>query len=178
MGSLMLKQAIDPVPYCERWARWRIVRWTGIGWPTITVLGKVLDGLPSTKCTTCQGRGYLTNADHAAVRGRLSCKTCNGEGKIKTDSSIDKVNPAFIASTRHSGASDDPVSQHVDWVVCAMLSEDQRAVVMHEFVYSRNRNKALRHLRITHQYFNELLDGGLGLIGDELGKFFLQKTGP
>jgi len=102
----------------------------------------------TVKCGECKGRGEVNGS---------TCVPCRGKGKI-THIHHYRVNPAGIKATKPPGASDDPTSLRIDWLVCTALTEDERAVVMHEYCLSRTRQMALKRLRIRHQTFITLLD--------------------
>ena len=70
----------------ERWARWRSVRaGNGLGWPHITITGKFMAGMPSTKCTLCDGRERIPGWKVGAARQWIECPRCDGKGRIKAD---------------------------------------------------------------------------------------------
>lgn len=70
----------------EKWARWRAARsGDGLGWPHITITGKILAGMPSTKCTLCDGRERIPGWKVGVAMQWIECPRCDGEGKIKAD---------------------------------------------------------------------------------------------
>lgn len=96
----------------EEWVRWRRPSSNGLGFPRTTLLGAVLDGMPSTNCHVCRGRGQAYGGD---------CPTCSGSGKIRSDPDVGKINPAFLRSTRVRGCQpDNPVCEQIDRLVCKM----------------------------------------------------------
>ncbi len=152
----------------ELWARWRIDRANGeCGWPPVNLLGRMLDGMPSTKCIACNGSGI-----RSVGRAGGGCSVCGGSGKVNADPRGVKINPALIRSTVPGGSipgfyhvETHRLFQRITWIVITMLTKDQYAVVMLEYIIqSRNRNDAIKELGITHQRYNRLLDEAVGVI--------------
>lgn len=143
----------------EQWARWRRYRASGdLGYPRKTILGKILDGLPSTTCTLCHGAKRVAGNRVGADARWVTCPQCSGEGKIKADPDGVKVNPAFIRSTASpAGYDDDPQSQHVDWLVCVKLTEYQRSVLLIEYTHNGTQEMKATREGISHSYYSRTL---------------------
>ena len=189
----------------ERWARWRVVRSYGLGYPKDST-GKLMDGMRSTTCPDCRGEGripghrvgsalaFIDPCPQCHGRGKVAgdftadessrtvkCKECKGRGEVNgttcppcrgtgkhTNIRHYRINPAGIKSTRQPGADDDPLSHRIDWLVCTVLTEDERTVIMHEYCWSRTRQQALKRLRVDHQTFLVWLDGAKEKISIEV----------
>lgn len=68
----------------ERWARYRMGHATdGIGWPALSMTGKLMAGMPGTFCPNCGGSGLLNRAPAQAQS--TVCPTCRGEGRINAE---------------------------------------------------------------------------------------------
>lgn len=157
---MLRKSKIHIVEALEQWARYRQGRIDGgLGWPKKTILGKLRDGLPTNLCPICIGKEKPVH----------NCPVCGGDGRVRLDVQDNKANPAFIRGNgpRYS-YDDDPQSQRVDWLVCTVLTEDERVVVIHEYCRTGNRNSKIARLHITHSFFNELLDSALFKIQEKL----------
>ena len=148
-----LNRKIEITEVLEQWARYRQGRIDGgIGWPKKVPLGKLREGLPTNRCPICIGR----------EKPHHNCPVCGGDGRIKLEVMDDKANPAFI---RGNGPvysyDDDPQSQRVDWLVCTVLEEDERVIIIKEFCDMGNRNTKISRLHITHSYYNDVLDSAM-----------------
>lgn len=137
------------------WATWRRVNIKselGYG-PTITA--RMLDGMKSTRCPDypngCGGEGSVILVRNGRSE-RVMCPTCQGSCRISAKSRESQVNPAFIRSTKR-GEPDDPQSEKVDKLVCA-LPHLQLAVVMQE--YCRNGRREDKCRRITLEFGSRL----------------------
>lgn len=77
---------IDVDHYCERWARWRALgtRFVGPSQPSVTLLGKIMDGMRSTTCPDCKGEGRCPAHKYGGIPGTFinPCPRCDGEGKV------------------------------------------------------------------------------------------------
>jgi hypothetical protein len=163
------RSRIDIIEIMERWARYRHGREGGTGWPKQVMLGKLMDGMPGTGCPRCSGRGKVTIDAPGIARMRVDCPVCDGAGRVRLDPSAVKVNPALIPQTGSRGQyNDDPLSQKVDWLICTVIEEDERIVVMAEFTENGNRNRKIARIRITHAKFNDLLESALEKIAENL----------
>lgn len=174
MNVVALRRKENIRDLMEGWARWRIgKRSEGLGWPRKTLTGKLLDGMPSTKCTICNGKGYVTEKDIQSIQGRLDCPMCGGEGKIKADPRGVKVNPAFIRSTVPYFASyDNPVFVRIDRIVSDFGREDEKRslffVIWYEYVrYGTQQTKADR-MQLSERRYVQLLDAALAEIETRL----------
>lgn len=153
----------------EQWAAWRVRGFdTGIGWPRRTTLGRAMDGMPSTQCTLCHGRKQVAGWRVGALIPFVCCPQCRGEGKIKTDPSKHKANPAFIRSTSAGYEIDDPVSELIDLVVSRHLKPKESKVVIIEYSWiGRQRDKAIK-AGYSYSHYKKLLDDGQGIVEEAL----------
>ncbi len=145
----------------EQWAQWRVRGFDiGIGWPRRTTLGRAMDGMPSTQCTLCHGRKQVAGWRVGALVPFLQCPQCRGAGKIKTDPSHIKANPACIRSTSPGYEIDDPASELIDRVVAQQLKPKEKRVLVEEYNCSgRQRDKAER-IGYSHGLYRKLLCDG------------------
>jgi hypothetical protein len=142
---------------CERWARWRHYRMGGgLGYPSRTILGKLLDGMPGKKCPTCRGSKRFKCGIIGHVVQYITCPQCSGQGEVKHDADIKKVNPYFIRPTNYE-EKPDPVSERMDWLYCTELAELERNIIWAEYVLNGNRNVKIGRLKVTHAYYNATL---------------------
>ena len=143
----------------EDWARWTSQRHTK-GYPASTVLGRILDGLPSTKCTLCDGYGVVKGAKFG-LSGRLQCPRCHGNGKIKANDTPSKINPAFINSTdqtyRLPKIQFNFLAHKVDLVVQTGLTNRQKDVAYIEYFEPGSQYKKARILGIAQQVYSKYL---------------------
>lgn len=150
---------MDIVGVMEEWARWTSQRNTK-GFPASTVLGRILDGLPSTKCTLCDGYGVVKGAKFG-LSGRLQCPRCHGNGKIKADHTPSKINPAFINSTdqtyRLPKIQFNFLAHKVDHVVQTGLTDKQKDVAYIEYFEPGSQYKKAKILNIRQNTYSELL---------------------
>ena len=127
---------MDIVSCCEEWARWLAQR-NFHGWPSKTVLGRCLDDMPTTKCTTCNGKGRLQGHEVGSTHAFLTCDVCKGKGKVPMASTASKINPAMIASTEKHGyipkVQFNFLAHKVDLVVQNTLTDRQRGVIYLEY---------------------------------------------
>lgn len=137
------------------WASWRRVNIKGeLGYgPTITA--RMLGGMKSTRCPDypngCGGEGSVVLVRNGRS-DRVMCPVCQGSCRISARSREAQINPAFIRSTKH-GDADDPQSERVDKLVCA-LPHLQLAVIMQE--YCRNGRRDDKCRRITMEFGSRL----------------------
>lgn len=150
----------------EQWARWRQYRASGeLGFPRKTILGKILDGLPSTTCTLCHGGKRVAGSRVGADARWVTCPQCSGEGRIKADPDGVKVNPAFIRSTANPASYDeDPQSQQVDWLVCMKLTEYQRSILLIEYTHSGTQEMKAMREGVSHSYYSRTLKDAINEI--------------
>lgn len=67
----------------ERWARWRAYRaGSDLGFPKADSIGRAMSSMPSTKCTTCDGKGKVSGGKIGAAVQSIICPTCGGKGKV------------------------------------------------------------------------------------------------
>ena len=170
MPAKAIRNRIDIVEIVERWAKYRLGdAYTGIGWPRQVMLGKIMDGMPGTNCPRCVGRGHLHVEAEGIGRLKVDCPVCEGAGKVKLDYTPNKVNPALITGNgQRLGWNDDPVSQKVDWIICTIMTEDQRVVIIQEFTRTGTQNDKIRRLHITHSRYNNLLDEAIMAVAENL----------
>ena len=169
------KTRIDIIEIFHTWARYRLDPSYNSGWPRQGTLGKLLDGLPGTDCPRCKDAvtgasvGYIYIDAEGIAMQKVSCPVCEGARKVKLDYSPTKANPALLhGNGSRYGWNDDPVSQKVDYIICTVLSEDQRLVVIYEFTKNGNQTDKIRRLRITHSTYNNLLDEAVNAVAENL----------
>jgi hypothetical protein len=170
------RSRIDLIEIMERWARYRHGREDGgTGWPKQVMLGKLLDGMPGTDCPRCKDAltgasvGFIHIDAEGLAKQKVTCPVCSGARQVKIDYSPSKANPMLISGNGNRyGWNDDPLSQRIDWLVCMVIDDDERIVVMAEFTQNGNRNRKIARIRITHSVFNDLLDSALGKIAKNL----------
>lgn len=194
--------------WMERWAKWRAGARASesLGLPRVTIIGRVLDGMPSTKCTLCDGQGKVPGWKVHAHAHFVQCPQCGGAGKIKADPHsstakttrcpqckdhkkrkdrpgeimgvtcykchgagqitvrTEKVNPAFIRSTRFgSGIPSDPLCLAIDRAVCALEFQLQEVILL-EYGRSGTQQDKADRLRISQAHFSRLLDQAIEVI--------------
>ena len=159
------------VELIERWARYRIDRQEGNGWPRQVILGKMRDGMPGMNCPGCGGQGKRQISVQGGIAQYIPCPTCKGGGKVKLDPGGNKINPMFIPSTATKYAQEDEkLMMRIDWLICTELTEDQRIVVMAEFTWNGNRNQKIAKLKIRHSTFNDELEEAYSRLNRHLGE--------
>lgn len=166
---------IDIIEILHTWARYRLDPNHNRAWPRQVTLGKLLDGLPGTDCPRCKDAvtgasvGFIHIDAKGFARQKVTCPVCEGARKVKLDYSPTKANPALLhGNGSRYGWNDDPVSQKVDYIICTVLDEDQRLVVIYEFTKNGNQNDKIRRLRITHSKYNHLLDEAVDTVAKNL----------
>ena len=170
------KTRIDIIEIFHTWARYRDDKThNNGGWPRQVTLGKLLDGMPGTDCPRCKDAltgasvGYIHIQAEGIAPQKVPCPICDGARKVKMDASPNKANPVLISGNGNRyGWNDDPVSQKVDLIVCTILTEDQRVVVIQEFTKNGTQNDKIRRLRITHSRYNGLLDEAVQTVAENL----------
>jgi hypothetical protein len=142
---------LDIVSVLEEWARWMAQRHFH-GWPASTVLGRVLDGLPSTLCTLCLGKKWLQGAKFG-LQGKIVCPRCSGQGSIKINDSEALINPAFISSTdstyRIPKIQFNYLAHKVDLVVQTGLTRRQKQVTYLEYGEPGSQYRKAKILKIS-----------------------------
>lgn len=166
---------IDIIEILHVWARYRTDPHYNSGWPRQVTLGKLLDGLPGTDCPRCKDAvtgasvGFIHIDAEGIARRKVTCPVCEGDRKVKLDYSPNKANPAMLhGNGSRYGWNDDPVSQKVDYLICTVLEEDQRLIVLYEFTRNGSQTDKIRRLRITHSTYNRLLDEAVEAIANNL----------
>ena len=159
------KTRIDIIELFHTWARYREDPHYNTGWPHQVTLGKLLDGLPGTDCPRCKDAvtgasvGFIHIDAEGIAQQKVTCPVCEGQRKVKMDYSPNKANPMLIhGSGSRYGWNDDPVSQKIDMIICTVMTEEQKAVVIQEFTKNGTQNDKIRRLRMTHSAYNGLLD--------------------
>lgn len=153
----------DVVPLCQRWAEWRLTRNSdGLGWPRRTVLGRVLDGMPSTKCIACQGSGRVAGHRIGAVVAFVHCALCEGAGRVKADNDPACCNPAFIRSTAPFASDrEEVISERVDALVAGLGGADETRslyfVLFFEYTRSGTQRMKAQKLGISDRWYRDLL---------------------
>jgi len=67
----------------ENWARWRVYRaGSDLGWPKSDSIGRALSSMPSTKCTTCDGKGKVPGGKIGLAVQSVICPTCGGNRRV------------------------------------------------------------------------------------------------
>ena len=113
-----------------------------------TFLEKALSGMPTTKCTTCQGSGKVLGERYNLPKlGQVTCLTCGGRGKIIATSSKTQINPAFIRATKF-GTPDNPTAERIDVIVNSDLSQIQASVIHQEYLHPRGGNQEQKARRV------------------------------
>jgi hypothetical protein len=147
----------------QRWSRWRIGdriavrRQLGYG---VSVLAKVLDGMPTTTCPECRGAKKRALPVMAGDRLRIEsvdCPACSGLGWIPGRGTPTQINPAFILG--RPCRLDDSELLEVDRAVCK-LTKKLKKVVMAEYVrypimLQRDRAKRVGY---SEGHYRKLLD--------------------
>lgn len=166
---------IDIIEIFHAWARYREDPHHNNGWPRQVTLGKLIDGLPGTDCPRCKDAvtgasvGFIHIDAEGLAKQKATCPVCEGARKVKLDYSPTKANPVLLhGNGSRYGWNDDPVSQKVDYLICTVLEEDQREVVLQEFTKNGNQNEKIRRLKITHSRYNDLLDESVEAVAKNL----------
>jgi RecJ-like exonuclease len=178
----------------DTWARWRLYRHTG-GFGK-TVMASLLDGMPTTRCPVCSGKGktrlypicptcsgqgkvqlkpsnprVATTRCHTCELGEIkgkTCHVCHGSGKLFKTRYI--MNPAFIPSTRQS--VDDPTSEKIDLLVCKLSRSGKTLYVVIDSEFCRNRGEtqeeAAIRLGIGYAAYRKRLERALSWIAKNL----------
>ena len=169
------KTRIDIIEIFHTWARYRLDPSYNTGWPRQVTLGKLLDGMPGTDCPRCKDAltgasvGFIHIAAEGIAKLKVQCPVCAGQRTVKVDSSPAKANPVLIrGSGSRYGWNDDPVSQKVDKIICTMLTDDQKEVVIEEFTKPGTQNDKIRRLKMTHSTYNGLLDEVVETVAENL----------
>ena len=151
---------MDIVGIMEEWARWMTQR-NFHGWPTKTILGRCLDDMPTTKCTTCDGRGKLSGHEVGSTLQFIVCDVCKGKGKIPMTASASKINPAMIGGTerfaRIPKVQFNFIAHKVDLVVQNSLTGRQKDVVYVEYREPGNQHKKAKILGINQRTYSDHL---------------------
>ena len=151
---------MDIVAACEEWARWLSQR-NFHGWPSKTILGRCLDDMPTTKCTTCDGRGRLQGHEVGSSRAFLVCEVCKGKGKVSMSVSVSKINPAMISGTGKHGhipkVQFNFLAHRIDLVVQNTLTQKQKMVFYTEYEEPGTQYKKACMLNIAKSTYSELL---------------------
>ncbi len=155
----------------ELWVRWRCSghrRQLGYG---PTMIGRMLDGMPSTKCTICNGAGKVAGHRVGAWADHVTCPNCAGKGKIKALSTMYKINPVCIQSTHRE--SDDPVSERIDQLVAGLSQEGKTLkywfILYYEYLRSGTQEMKAAKMGWSQQYYSRLLQEAYVIICEGLG---------
>ena len=150
---------MDIVSCCEEWARWLAQR-NFHGWPSKTVLGRCLDDMPTTKCTTCNGKGRLQGHEVGSTHAFLTCDVCKGKGKVLMASTASKINPAMIASTEKHGyipkVQFNFLAHKIDLVI-QELPDLPKSVIYAEYTIPGPQTKKARLLNISQSLYSRTL---------------------
>ncbi len=151
--------ALDIVAVMEEWARWSSQR-DFHGWPSKTILGRCIEDMPTTKCTTCDGKGQIPGKEVGSTKEFIHCEMCKGKGKIPMTSSISKINPALIGGTeqhRHLPKIQFNFLAHKVDLVIKELPENQQEIVGYEYCMAGSQAKKSRILQIPQQKYSREL---------------------
>ncbi len=151
---------MDIVSVMEEWARWAAQR-NFHGWPAKTVLGRCLDDMPTTKCTTCDGRGKIPGSEVGSSYQFIKCDVCKGLGKVPTASTATKINPAFIQSTdstyRIPKVQFNHLAHKVDLVFRYSLTLKQQMVTALEYQEPGSQYRKAKLLGINQRTYSDHL---------------------
>lgn len=172
---LAKRNKVDLIEILHTWARYRLDPHYNSGWPRQVTLGKLLDGMPGTDCPRCKDAltgasvGFIHIDAEGLAKQKVTCPVCDGARKIKLDYCPSKANPMLISGNGNRyGWNDDPVSQKVDFIICAVMSDNQRLVIIQEFTHNGTQNDKIRRLRMTHSIYNETLEEALSVVEENL----------
>ena len=146
----------------RRWSRWRdgdkiaVRHRLGYG---LSVLARMLDGMPTTICPSCKGakRSALPIQYKDKVRIEVvDCPRCAATGRVSAKGTPSAVNPAFILG--RPCRLDDTELLEVDRAVCR-IPRKLKKVIMYEYVrypvmLQRDRAKKCGY---SEQHFRRLL---------------------
>ena len=131
--------------------------------------------MPGTDCPRCKDAvtgasvGYIYLQVEGIAKQKVTCPVCVGARRVKMDFSPSKANPMLIhGNGSRYGWNDDPVSQKVDLIICTIITDDQKAVVIQEFTKNGTQNDKIRRLRMTHSTYNELLDEAVETVANNI----------
>ena len=132
------------------------------GWPAKTILGRCLDDMPTTKCTTCDGRGRLQGHEVGSSHAFIVCEICKGKGRVSMAVTASKINPALIQGTerftRIPKVQFNFLAHRVDLVVQNTLTNKQKMVVYTEYGEPGTKYKKACILGIAKSTYSELLN--------------------
>ena len=169
------KTRIDIIELLHTWARYRLDPHYNTGWPRQVTLGKLLDGMPGTDCPRCKDAltgasvGFIHIDAEGIAKQKVQCPVCNGARRVKIDYSPSKANPMLIhGSGSRYGWNDDPVSQKIDLIICTIMTDDQKVVVIQEFTKNGTMRDKIQRLRMTYSQYNGLLDEAVETVAENL----------
>lgn len=169
------KTRIDIIEILHTWARYRLDPHYNTGWPRQVTLGKLLDGMPGTDCPRCKDAvtgasvGYIHIAAEGIARLKVTCPVCSGNRTVKIDTSPAKANPVLIRGNgSRYGWNDDPISQKVDLIICTLLTDRQKEVVIEEFTKGGTMRNKIQRLRMTYSQYNGHLDIAVETVAENL----------
>lgn len=153
-SAIMEKNSERVRAVMEGWARWLCTSaGTNLGWGP-TVLGRMIAGLPSTKCTRCDGAGTLMTKNTHGHKKAIPCPRCDGAGKITGESTAHKINPAFIHAT--APRYENPLYQRVD-AILRELNYLQQLVAGEEYLGNGTQVMKARRIGTTQERYARLL---------------------
>lgn len=136
-----------------------------LGYPR-SVIGRMIDGMPSNRCVACSGIGRVPGAQQGAAMQYTKCAVCNGAGKVDLTPSTHSVNPAFIHST--SSYCGDPASERMDWAICQLTIPRAKQVLIIEYCERGTQAAKARELGITQGRYSQVLSESLDALGANL----------
>ena len=163
MSKLAEVESIEKL--LESWARWRCDRvGAELGYGP-TVIGRMIDGLPSTKCTRCDGSGDVVVENIHKHKIKTACPRCDGLGKIKSASTAHKINPAFISGT--GARFENPIYHKIDRAVCDLKYMHQ-IVVMSEFCESGTYEIKSDKMGVSRKHYSRILKEAITILEEKL----------
>jgi len=158
--------------FMQEWGAWRLDGGHRLGWPRRTMLGKAIDGMPSTRCTVCHGAGRVDGKRVGAYARWVTCPQCGGQGRVKLDPSMRKTNPAFIRSTRGPLIEDNRVCECIDRIVAGWrtsgLTLKYHFAIMYEYTRPGTQSDKARRMHISQGYYSKIVAYAEDMIGDEI----------
>ena len=113
--------------------------------------------------------GFIHIAAEGIARLKVQCPVCHGDRRVKIDHSPSKANPMLIhGSGSRYGWNDDPVSQKVDLIICTIMTDKQKCVVIQEFTKNGTLRDKIQRLRMTYSQYNGYLDEAVETVEENL----------
>lgn len=150
----------------ERWARWRDGGPSVLGYPR-SVIGRMIDGLPSNKCIACDGVGRVPGTQQGAAMQYTSCAICGGAGKVDLKPSPHCVNPAFIHST--VAYISDEYCERIDYAICQLTTPKAVKVLIIEYGERGTQAAKAKSIGISTVWYEKILQAALKELSLALG---------